>query len=147
MLELVDALIEQLMANVEDAWLAAYGVTFLTMVCEAAKPKPRQGEERPKTNALAVWMSVISLITPLLLFVHAFLTGSGALIAIIAALGAAIFVSALLGWVIAALAPDVGRTLNRAAPILALIAFVLAAYVTGPSIVGLINAAAIGAAR
>ncbi|MBY0564554.1 MAG: hypothetical protein K2P58_10245 [Hyphomonadaceae bacterium] len=146
-MELVDALIEQLMANVEDAWLAAYCVSFLTMVCEAAKPKAKEGEEQPKTSALSVWISVVSLFTPLLLFFHAFLTGSGALIAIIAALGAAIIVSAVLGWAIAGLAPDVGRTLNRAAPILAIVAFGVALYVTGPSILELVNAAIAGAAR
>lgn len=145
-MEMVEAVADQLMANVEDAWLAAYVISFLTMVCEAAKPKTREGEERPKTSALAVWITVLSLFTPLLLFFHAFLAGNGALVAIIAAIGAAIIGASLIGWAIAALAPDVGRTLHRAASILALAAFALAGYVAWPTVFAFISGVAIGAA-
>ncbi|MBL8537478.1 MAG: hypothetical protein JNM59_08765 [Hyphomonadaceae bacterium] len=138
-MDVVRALVDQLMSQVEDLWLAALALSFFTMICESAKPKPRDGEERPKTSAVAIWVSVLSLATPLLLFFHAFLTGSGALIAIVAAIGAAILVSALIGWLIAAAAPDVGRTLNRAAPVLAVAAFALTASVTWRSIFDYVN--------
>lgn len=145
-MDTVRALVDQLMTQVDDLWIAALCTSFLTMVCEAAKPKRGADEPREKANAAAVWVSVAGLVTPLLLFFHAFLTGSGALIAIIAAIGAAVLVSALIGWAIAALAADAGRTLNRAAPILALTAFALTVYVSWRSVFGFINSSVAGLA-
>lgn len=138
-MELINALVDQLMTRVGDIWLLALSGSFFAMVCEAAKPKPGEGESRAAPTGLALFVSIFSLLTPLLLFFHAVLTGSGALIAVIAAIGTVILGSALIGWAIAAFAPSVGRTLNLAAPMLALASFALTIWVTWRSIFEFIN--------
>jgi hypothetical protein len=145
--ELINTLVDQLTTRVEDLWLASLFCSFFTMVCEASKPKPREGESRSETNPIAIWIGIASLLTPILLFLHAFLTGGGALLAVIVAIGSAITLAALIGWAIAALAPDVGRTLSRAAPLLAIAAFGLTVYVTWESVFGFINSLVEGASR
>jgi hypothetical protein len=85
---------------------------------------------------------ILSLITPLLLFFHAFLTVGATLpglIALVTLLGGLIIGSSLIGWIISLASRDVGRTLSRAAPVLAVIVFALTAYVTWQSVFGLIN--------
>src|SRR5262249_22601569 len=128
----VGALVDELMTRAGDLWFAALVGSFFVMICEAAKPKREKGEA-VETQPFGVWVSICSLVTPFLLSLPAFVTASGALIAIIAAIGAAILGSAVIGWIIAAAAPGVGRTLNRAAPILALAVFALTLYVTWQS--------------
>ncbi len=146
-MEMINALVDELMARVDDLWIAALCGSFLAMVCEAAKPKPREGEPRSETSPIAVWIGIASLLTPLLLFLHAFLSGGGALIAVIVAIGSAIVLAALIGWAIALLAPDVGRTLSRAAPFLAVAVFALAVYVTWESVFGFVSSLVAGASR
>lgn len=126
----INALIDELARNAGDLWFLAVVGSFFVMVCEAAKPKPGEGESKAAPEGLALLVMILSLITPLLLFFHAFLTASGALIAIIALIGGSIIASAIIGWIIGAVAPDIGRTLNRAAPFLAVAVFALTAYVT-----------------
>lgn len=143
----VGALVEQLLGRVGDLWLGALFGSFFVMICESAKPKPADGESRAAPQGFALLAAILSLLTPLMLFIHAFATASGALIAIIAAIGGAVIGAALIGWVIGALAPDVGRTLNRAAPFLALPVFALAAYASWRSIFDLANMLVAGFVR
>jgi hypothetical protein len=142
----VNTLIDELARNAGDLWFLAVVGSFFVMVCEAAKPKPREGESKAAPEGFALLVMILSLITPLLLFFHAFLTASGALIAIIALIGGSIIVSAVIGWIIGAAAPGVGRTLNRAAPLMALAAFALTFYVTWRSVYGFLNGFVTGGA-
>ena len=142
----MDALIDQLGDNAGDLWFLAVIGSFLVMVCEAAKPKAEEGESKAAPEGLALLVMILSLITPLLLFFHAFLTASGALIAIIALIGGAILVSAILGWIIGAAMPEFGRTLNRVAPFLAIAVFALTAFVTWRTVFEFVNGFVAGGA-
>lgn len=140
----VDTLVDQLVATAGDLWFAALIGQFFVMVCESAKPKPEEGEPQGGPRGFALLVMILSLITPLLLFMHAALSGSGALIAVIVAIFGAVLTATIVGWIIRAAMPDVGRTLNRAAPILAVPVFLLALYVSWETVFGFINAIVTG---
>jgi hypothetical protein len=127
-----------LTAAAGDLWFAAVCGAFFVMICEAAKPKAQENAE-PEPQGFALLVMILSLLTPLLLLIHAVATGSGTVFAILALIGGIIVGSALIGWTIAAIAPDIGRTVNRAAPFLALAVFALTTAVTWQSAFGLIN--------
>ena len=131
-----------LLTALGDLWGLALIGSFFVMICEAAKPKRRDGEETEKPSDFALLVMILSLITPLLLFFHAFLTVGATLeglIALVSLLGGLIIGSSLIGWIISLVARDVGRTLARAAPILAVVVFALTAYVTWQSVFGFVN--------
>lgn len=135
--------IRELISSAGDLWFLALIGSFFVMICEAAKPKPREGEDKSAPRDFALLVMILSLITPLMLFAHAFAMGGASLpgiIAIVMLLGALIVGSAIIGWVIGAAAPDVGRTLNRAVPVLAVAVFALTAYVTWRTVFDLMNA-------
>lgn len=138
-MDFMSALINQLLDNVGDLWFAALVGQFFVMICESAKPKPVEGEQSKQWEGAGLWVSILSLLTPILLLVHAVATGSGAVIAALAIMVAAALGAAIIGWIIAAAAPDVGRTLNRAAPILAVAIFALTVYVTWQSVFSLVS--------
>lgn len=146
-MDVVNTLVDQLMSTVSDLWFLALIGSFFVMICESAKPKRQEGEERREATGWGLLVNILSLITPLLLFLHAFATGSGALIAIVAAIGAAVIGAAIIGMLIAALAPEIGRTLNRAAPFLAVPVFAFTAYVSWQSVFNLVNFFVSAAAR
>ena len=138
-MQVVDTLVDQLVATAGDLWFAALIGQFFVMVCEAAKPKPQEGEDRGEPRGYALLVMILSLLTPLLLFLHAFLSGSGALIAVIVAIFGAVLTATIVGWIVRAAMPDVARTLSRAAPILAVPVFLLALYVSWETVFGFIN--------
>ena len=144
-MDFIGVLIGQLLTNAGDLWGGALIGQFFVMICESAKPKPEEGEKIGEPRGFALLVMILSLLTPLLLLVHAFYVGAGAPIAILALLGGLILAAALIGWTIA-LAPPIGRTLNRAAPILALAVFALTIYVTWRSAFGLLNMFVTGSA-
>lgn len=135
----IGARVSELAAHAGDLWLAAFIASFFVMICESAAPKPAPDESKSKESALRVWVGLISFVTPLLLFVHAVITGAGDLLAVVVLVGGGVVAAALIGWLIAALAAPIGRTLNTAAPILTLAAFALTAWVTWRSIFGLVD--------
>lgn len=130
--------ISALTAAAGDLWFGALCGAFFVMVCEASKPKSKEKTDA-EPQGFALLVMILSLITPLLLLIHAVAIGAGTIFAILALLAGLIVGSALIGWAIAAMAPDIGRTLNRAAPFLAVAVFALTAYVTWQSAFGLIN--------
>lgn len=138
-MDTVAALVDQLLSRVGDLWAVAFIGQVFVMICEAAKPKPTEGETHREPTGFALWVTIFSFVTPLLLFVHAFMTGSGALLAIIVLIAGAMIGAGLVGWTIAALAPDVARTLNRAAAPLALLIFALTVYVTWEAVFALVK--------
>ena len=131
-----------LLTALGDLWGFALIGSFFVMICEAAKPKRGKDEEAEKPGDLALPVMILSLITPLFLFFHAFLTTGATLpglIALVTLLGGLIIGSSLIGWIISLAARDVGRTLSRAGPILAVLVFALTAYVTWESVFGFVN--------
>lgn len=143
----VHTLVDQLVATAGDLWFAALIGQFFVMVCESAKPKPADGEEeKGGPRGFALLVTILSLVTPLLLFLLAFLSGSGALIAVIVAIFGAVLTATIVGWIVRAAIPDVGRTLNRAAPILAVPVFLLTLYVTWETVFAFINGIVTGGA-
>jgi hypothetical protein len=130
--------VEWLLERVGDLWLGALIGSFFVMVCESARPKPVEGESRAAPQGLALLIMIMSLLTPLLLLVHAFASG-GAPPAVIVVVVGAVIAAAIVGALIGGLAPDVGRTLNRAAPVLAAPVFALTVYVTWASVLMLVN--------
>lgn len=136
----IDAMVDHLVATAGDLWFAALIGQFFVMVCESAKPKLRDGDEdRGGPRGFALLVMILSLLTPLLLFLHAVLSGSGSLVAAVVAIFGAVLTATLVGWVVRATMPDVGRTLNRAAPILAIPVFALALYASWETVFGLVN--------
>lgn len=132
-MELISASVNQVLEVAGDLWLLALVGSFFGMVCESAKPKPQEGESRAAPQGFALLIMLMSLATPLLLLVHAFMSG-GALIGIVVLLAALMVGSAIIGALLGGLAPDVGRTLNKAAPVLAVPVFALAIYVSWASV-------------
>lgn len=135
----INVLIDELATNAGDLWFLALVGSFFVMICEAAKPKLAEGESRAGPQGFALLVMILSLVTPLFLFIHAFVTASGALIAIIAAIGGAVIFSGIIGWIIGSAAPSFGRTLNRAAPYLAVAVFALTLYVSWQSAFTFVN--------
>lgn len=143
-MDFISALIDQLLDNVGDLWFAALVGQFFVMICESAKPKPEEGERASQWEGAGLWISILSLLTPLLLLAHAVFTGSGAVLAALIVVVAGIMGAAIIGWIIAAVAPPVGRTLNRASPVLAIAVFALTVYVTWQSVFSLVNSIVAG---
>jgi hypothetical protein len=137
-MDFVNAQVSLLMNNVGDLWFAALIGAFFVMVCESAKPKDADSN-RGGPRGLALWIMIMSLLTPFLLFIHAVVAGAGSVFGALIVIGAAVILSAIIGWLIAAAAPDIGRTLNRAAPFLAVLVFALTVYVTWQSAFTLLN--------
>lgn len=140
------ALIDQLLERVGDLWFAALAGQFLVMICESSKPKPEEGEARAEPRGVGLLVMILSLLTPLLLLLHAVAAGAGAPIAAVVVVGGAIVIAGLVGMVIGAAAPPVGRTLTRASPFLAVAVAGLTIYVTWRSAFGLLNLLVTGSA-
>lgn len=143
----VDMLVDQLVSSAGDLWFAALIGQFFVIVCESAKPKPADGEDKRGPQGFALLVVIMSLITPLLLLFHAMLTGAGAWIAVVVAVFGAVITGTIVGWIIRAVLPDVARVLNRAAPVLAVPVFALAVYVSWESVFGFVNALITAGAR
>lgn len=127
------AQIQELTRLAGDAWMLALTGAFFVMICESAKPRPAEGEERKDGGALGVLVGALSLLTPILLFAHAFIAAGGApssLMLAVITIGAVVIAAALIGWLLAAVAAPVGRVLNRAAPLLAVVVFGFTVWVT-----------------
>ncbi len=130
----ISAQIDAIFHAAGDLWFLALIGSFFVMTCESAKPKSQEGEERPQESVLGLWLGILSLLTPILLFIHGYVAARGYLFGVIALIGGAVIAAALIGWLIAAVAAPIGRTLTRAAPILAIVVFALTVYVTWRSI-------------
>ncbi len=133
-----------LIALVGQNWLTAAAAAFVVMIFEGAKPSPVEGEDEPRASAFERVAMIASLITPFLLFLHAFgafvrsqqergasSEGNASLLLLGLAI-AFVFVLApgMLGWLIARVAPPLARIVRRGAPILALAVFAFTVYVT-----------------
>lgn len=133
--------IDLVLAQLGDLWFGALVGSFFVMICESAKPKPEEGESRAAPQGFALLAAILSLITPLMLFLHAVAQAPQGLLGIIAIVGGFVIGAAIIGWIVAAAAPAMGRVLNRAAPVLAIPVFALAAYVSWESVFGLVDMA------
>ena len=130
----IGALIDRVADSAGDLWFAALIGSFFVMICESAKPKLEEGETKPDEGVISLWVGIFSLLTPILLFIHGFVAARGYLIAVIALIGGIVIAAALIGWIIAAVAAPMGRSLNRAAPYLALAVFALTVFVSWRSV-------------
>lgn len=137
------------MEAVGPLWLVAVAGMFLSAVCESARPKPEPGEEKPQGLALLI-AGIASLITPIMLFVYAFwsiLALEGAVLSPdqvidfaiaqrMVVIGLFIFLAlvatagSIVGWIIRAAAPGLGKALNMAAVPLAIATLALTVYVS-----------------
>jgi hypothetical protein len=135
----IGALIDQLLSRVGDLWTLAFVGSFFVMICEASKPKPRDGETAAEPRGFGLLVNILSILTPLLLFVHAFAEANGAVMAVLVLLGGAVLGSALIGWALAATARDIAHVLNRASPALAVAVFGLTLYVSWRSAFNVLN--------
>ncbi len=135
----IGALIDLLLDHMGDLWLGALAGSFFVMICESAKPKPGEGESKAAPQGFALLAAILSLVTPLLLFLHAVAQAPLALPGAVIVVGGCVIGAAIIGWIVAAAAPSVGRVLTRAAPVLAIPVFALAAYVAWQSVFGLVN--------
>lgn len=134
--------IGQLARIAGDMWLLALAGAFSVMVCESAKPRPADGEMRAEPRSGALLVTILSLLTPLLLFMHAFISAGRspqALMLTIIAIGVAIIGAALIGWLIAAAVAPLGRLLSKAAPFLAVVVFGFTLWVTWRSALEVFN--------
>lgn len=137
--------IDLALAQLGDLWFGTMVGSFFVMICESAKPKPVEGESRAAPRGFALLAAILSLVTPLLLFLQGVMQAP--VLAILMIVGGFVIGAAIVGWIVAAAAPAMGRVLNRAAPILAIPVFALAAYVSWQSVFGLINTVIAGLVR
>ncbi|MEQ1489702.1 MAG: hypothetical protein ABL932_04045, partial [Terricaulis sp.] len=128
-------------------WIVAVAGMFFSAVCESAKPKAEDGE-RPSGGLGLVVAGLASLVTPILLFFFGFWSLAGGagvgsdrlissafdrpvLVGILFAMLAGIAIAgSIVGWIIRAAAPALGKTLNRAAVALALATLALTIFVS-----------------
>lgn len=135
--------LQELVALVGQPWLSAAGAAFLVMIFESAKARPVEGEEEPRASAFQRVAMIASLVTPFLLFLHAFgafvlahQTGQDSvhdgplLLALI--IGAIVFVTlpGIIGWLIASASPSVAKALRATAPWFALAVFAFTIFAT-----------------
>lgn len=137
-------------------WAIAVAAAFVAMMCEAAYP---DREDKVQRGPLGIMAVAASLITPFLLFVHAFWS--------VAAIGASrgdelsdfilratqntivagIFIvmipltlgPSIPGWVIRKASPSLGRALFAASPFLHVAVFAFTVFVTRHSVIGIVN--------
>jgi hypothetical protein len=137
-------------------WLVAVLGMFISAICESAKPKAEEGEEKSGGIALVI-AGLASLITPILLFAHGFWTlawmdgievspqmlleviiaRKAIVVGLFAALAAVAILGSIVGWIIRAAAPALGKTLNLAAVPLALLTLALTVFVSYEAALGL----------
>lgn len=137
-------------------WLVAVAGMFISAICESAKPKLEQGEEKSGGIALVI-AGIASVITPILLFAHGFwtiawmegievrpelimdvvLARQVIVLGLFAGLAGIAILGSIIGWIIRAAASELGKTLNVAAVPLALATLALTVFVTYPAASGL----------
>lgn len=142
-------------------WLVAVAGMFIGAICESAKPKPEEGEEKSGGFALLI-AGIASLITPILLFVYGFwsilrldvLSGEvvvigpqdvinfaiaqrAVVIGLFGFLAVVAIAGSIVGWIIRASAPALGKTLNIAAVPLALATLALTVFISHAAASGL----------
>ncbi|MBX3510186.1 MAG: hypothetical protein KF700_03225 [Hyphomonadaceae bacterium] len=135
----IGAQIRDLLASAGDLWFVAFLLQGFAIICESAKPGRVAAEGRSGPRGLALLAAVLSLFTPIVLFVHAFATAGGALIIVVAAIAGAIVAATLIGWMLRLVAGDGVSLLARAAPVLSLAAFALALYAGWRSTFDILN--------
>ena len=122
------------------------------------KAYPNEGGKHPPPVALVA--AIVSVFTPVLLFLHAFwavavqspissiglialvqmAVGNATAIALLVVMAALVVVPALLGILVAAVAPPLGKVLYWIAPYLNFAAFALTVYVTHDNVLAVIKA-------
>ena len=137
--------IDLALGQLDDLWFGTMVGSFFVMICESAKPKPEEGESRAAPQGFVLFAAILSLVTPLLLFLHGVMHAP--ILAVLMIVGGFVIGAAIVGWIVGAAAPAMGGVLTRAAPILAVPVFALAAYVSWQSVFGLINTAVAGLVR
>ncbi len=138
-----------LIRSAGDLWFAAVIAAFVVMVCESAKPKPSPGEPKDEPGGVGLLAMILSLVTPLLLMIHAFMNAGRAppaLLGAVVVIATAVVAAALVGWAIASRAAPVGRSLSRAAPYLAVAVFALTLWISWRSAIELVHVYVLGAA-
>jgi hypothetical protein len=138
-------------------WAVAVGGAFIAGSGE--KAYPNEGGKHPAVVTLVA--GIVSLITPVLLFFHAFWAiavqnpissvdileiiqaalGHAAVIALLVVMAVLVIVPALVGVLVAAIAPPLGKLLYAIAPYLNIAVFVLTVYVTHDNVLAVMNAA------
>lgn len=117
-----------------ELWSYAYLFAFISMTAESSKPKPAVGEkERAGPGAYMIMLA--SLITPFVLYVHAFWAMANAeagelMVPLFVSLLVLVLLPSLLGVFVGSVAPNGARWIYRAAPFLSLAALVFALYIT-----------------
>lgn len=120
-------------------FLAAVGLEFLAVFAEQGGSARRAGEERPRAGFGAMMLMILALLTPGLLFVHAFITTVGIEEEVrywaIGGVIAAVVLGAILGMAAGLFGGEGVSRLSRALALpLGLAAFGLAIFVARPSI-------------
>lgn len=142
-------------------WFVAVAGMFFSAVCESAKPKAEDGERRSGGLGLVI-AAIASLVTPILLFIYGFWSlaggagvGSDRLInsaldrpvvvaALFGLLAGTALAGSILGWTIRAMAPALGKTLNRGAVALALVTLGLTIFLSHQALGDMFAPAAVG---
>lgn len=117
-----------------ELWGYAYLLAFVSMIAESSKPKPAEGERERAGLGVSLIM-LASLVTPFVLYVHAFWEMANAqagelLIPLLVSLLVLVLVPSLLGMLVKSVAPNGARWIYRAAPFLSVAALAFALYVT-----------------
>jgi hypothetical protein len=117
-----------------ELWGYAYLLAFISMIAESSKPKLAEGEkERAGLGASLIMLA--SLVTPFVLYVHAFWAMANAqagelLVPLLVSLLVLVLVPSLLGMLVRSVAPNGARWIYLVAPFLSVGALAFALYVT-----------------
>lgn len=148
--------LSELLAACGALWAIAVAGAFIAGTGE--KAYPNEGGKHPAALALAA--GIVSVITPVLLFLHAFWAisvqspmsnidilvlvqmaiGNAAAIALLVVMAVLVIVPALVGVAVAAVAPSLGKLLFWIAPFLNLAVFALTLYATHDNVLAVIDA-------
>lgn len=130
-------LADQLFTHAGEHWASAYGLVFLSMIFDSARPREEGGENRTEGVAAFV-LGAANLVSPFLLFISGFWAVGGggpfAWAAVVFIIFFLVLGSSLIGWFVGKVAPNFGRILHTASPWAALAALAFTANATWPNL-------------
>lgn len=121
-------------------WALALAGAFVAALFESAKPKAKveEGEAAPTSGVIGFALALMGLATPILLIVHVFVSGMEArsfvFIVGVAMVFGAIIVASILGLIIRAAGPGLGRALSVISPGVTGLVFILTVALTWHSV-------------
>lgn len=114
-------------------WVYALAAAFVAMVFESGAPKRAEGEDPPHMSPLRFLTMTTAIITPGFLLLHgigASLAAGEGLIPPLIAVFAVVAIASVVGWIIGAAIPGLGKALSTASPLISIAVCAFTIWVT-----------------